>query len=173
MWDNFNAIAVKQYKKDLVTLDYRFKTEGEYPLFGISLNKLIDEENDFGNSIEAYYQTPMFDFNEYGYLKTVKKMFVQCRGGITYNTTVNYLTDEDDVGEQEPENLISTSTVLWEEMTWDSFAWGETRYANTFARKCSLKKIELAGMLFSNNIVNNDMPINGIQLTYTLVKEIK
>ena len=173
VWDNFNAIAVKRYKKDLVTLDYRFKMEGEYPLFGISLNKLIDEENDFGSSIEAYYQTPMFDFNEYGYLKTVKKMFVQCRGGITYNTTVNYLTDEDDVGEQEPENLISTSTVLWEEMTWDGFAWGETRYANTFARKCSLKKIELAGMLFSNNIVNNDMPINGIQLTYTLVKEIK
>lgn len=174
VWDNFYTIAVKRYKKELVTLDYRFRVEGEYsPIYGISLNKLIEEENDFGASIDAYYQTPMFDFNEYGYLKTVKKMFVQCRGGITYNTQVNYLTDEDEDGEQEPENLISTSTVLWDDFTWGGFAWGETRYANTFARKCSLKKIELAGMLFSNNIVNNDMPINGIQLTYTLVKEIK
>lgn len=172
VWDNFYAIAVKRYKKNLVTLDYNFKYDGT-PQYGISLNKLINEENDFGESIEAYYQTPMFDFNEYGYLKTVKKVFVQCRGGITYNTALSYLTDENEEGEEEPENLISTKTVLWEDFGWRDFAWGETPYANTFARKCSLKKIELAGILFSNNQVNNDMPINGIQMTYTLVKEIK
>lgn len=173
MWDGFYAVAVKRYKKELVTLDYNFNYESGATDYGISMNKLVEDENDFGKSINAYYQTPMFDFNEYGYLKTVKKIFVQCRGGITYDTTVRYLTDENEEGEEEPENLISTSTVLWKSFLWDDFAWGETPYANTFARKCSLKKIELAGVLFSNNQVNNDMPINGVQMTYTLVKEIK
>ena len=170
MWDGFNAIAAKRFGSELITLDYRFE---EDRTFGLTLNKLIEDQNDFGNPIEAYYQTPMFDFNQYGYLKTIKKIFVQCRGGITHNTQLNYLTDENEVGEQDPENLVSKSSVLWEDFTYSGFAWGETPFANTFARKCSLKKIELAGVLFSNNTTNNDMPVNGIQMLYTLVKEIK
>ena len=86
---------------------------------------------------------------------------------------MKYLTDENDVGEAEPENLVSNSSVLWDDFTYSGFIWGETPFANTFARKCSLKKIELAGVLFSNNVINNDLPINGLQMLYTLVKEIK
>jgi hypothetical protein len=170
MWDGFNAVGVKRYRNRLYTLDYDFLTTKQMVH---RLSRLIDECNDFGKPIEAYYQTPMFDFNEYGYLKTVKKMFVQCRGGITFNTVVRYLTDENEIGEEEPENLVNTKTTLWTDFNWEGFAWGQTPFANTYSRKCSLKKIELAGVLFSNDVTNNDMPINGIQMTYTLVKEIK
>lgn len=169
VWNNFSSVAAKRFRNEVYTLDYRYTDD----FWGLQLSKWIDDENDFGEPIEAYYQTPMFDFGQYGYLKTVKKIFVQCRGGITYNTTLKYLTDENDTGETEPENLISTSSVLWDDFSYANFAWGETPFANTFARKCSLKKIELAGVMFSNNITNNDMPINGLQMLYTLVKEIK
>jgi hypothetical protein len=169
IWNNFAAIAVKRFGKDLLTLDYVCDDEG----YGYKINTLTNSQNDFGRSIEAYYQTPMFDFGDYGYLKTVKKMYVQCRGGITFDTQVRYMTDDNELGEEEPENLASVVASFWDNFTWDTMTWGENTYANTYARKCSLKKVEMAGLYFYNNMANYDMPINGIQLLYTLVKEIK
>ena len=176
VWDKFYAVAVNRFRKELLTIDYHFEYDKDVydnSNFGFTLNKLIEEENDYGEPIEAYYQTPMFDFGQYGYLKTVKKMFVQCRGGIIHDTKVTYLTDENEVGEEEPENLVSDSAGVWDIFSWSDFTWGETAYANTYARKCSLKKISMAGVLFENDKTNHDMPIDGIQMTYTLVKEIK
>ena len=63
--------------------------------------------------------------------------------------------------------------MLWDDFNYDNFVWGDTNFAQTFARKCSLKKVEMAGFYFHNNKLNYDMPINGMQMLYTLVKEIK
>lgn len=176
IWDNYRAITAHKFRDKLLTVDYNFDydtTIYDNTNFGFTLNEFIDDQNDFGNSIDAYYQTPMFDFENYGYLKTIKKLFVQCRGGITYDTELSYLTDENESGDAEPENLISNGAMLWDDFNYDNFVWGDTNFAQTFARKCSLKKVEMAGFYFHNNKLNYDMPINGMQMLYTLVKEIK
>ena len=176
LWDKFYATVAYRFNNELLFMDYRFLydiAEEDNHTFRFSLNRFISQENDFGESVDAYYQTPMFDFGNYGYLKTIKKIYIQCRGGITYDTAITYLTDENETGDDEPENLTSGIASLWDDFAWDSFTWGDTYFAKTFARKCSLKKVEMAGIFFSNNMTNYDMPINGLQLLYTLVKEIK
>ena len=131
-----------------------------------------DSYSDFGKAISSYYQTPMMYFGAYDYLKTVKKAFFFVRGDTPVHTTITYITDDDSEGEADPEDIF-VNTQLWKEFVWNTWGWSYVKFAKTFARKCSMKKINLFGILLQNSELDRDMSLSGIKLEYTLVKEIK
>ena len=132
-----------------------------------------NELNDFGtDAIEACYQTPMFDFQAFQALKTIKTAFFEVRGDTATKIHVTYLTDEDPEGEADPED-IEIPSILWGSFAWNTFGWSVMQYARTFARKCSVKKVMLFGALLENSEINRDMSLSGIKFKYTVVKEVK
>ena len=145
---------------------------GELYYGGEKINALTNSLNDFGNAIEAYYQTPLFDFQAFESLKTIKKAFFEVRGDTASKIRITYITDDDPEGERDPED-IEIPAVLWDAFSWNSFGWSIMKYAKTFARKCSVKKVLLFGILLENNEVNRDLSVSGIKLKYTIVKEVK
>lgn len=128
--------------------------------------------SDFGKTIPAHYQTPMMDFGAFEYLKTIKKAFYQVRADTPVTINLQYITDEIPNGETDPEPLV-VPTVLWEGFSWRTFGWSFITYAKTFARKCSIKKVELFGIYFTNDEIDRDMTLSGVRCEYTLVKEVK
>jgi len=141
----------------------------------ITNSKLITFDytlNDFDEAIYACYQTPMFDFQAFESLKTIKSAFFEVRGDTPSITKITYITDEDPMGERDPED-IEIPAVLWEDFRWSTFGWEIMQYARTFARKCSIKKVMLFGILLENDQPNRDMTVSGIKMKYTVVKEVK
>ena len=129
--------------------------------------------NDFENTpIESFYQTPLMDFGAYHMLKTIKKVFFEVRGDTPSYTYVKYITDENSSGEPDPESL-AVNESLWKNFTWATFGWTFVTFAKTFARKCSIKKVNLFAIGLCNVQLNRDMTLSGIKCEYTLVKEIK
>ncbi|MFV0551060.1 MAG: hypothetical protein ACK5L6_03935 [Anaerorhabdus sp.] len=144
-------------------------------LFYTKDNKIVtiqELHNDFGEAIESYYQTPYMQFGSYEMLKTVKNMYVEVRGDTPSRIKVKYITEENPQGEEESED-IAVYTRLWKNFSWRTFGWTVITVAKTFARKCSIKKVQMLSVLFSNNETNTDMSISGIKFKYTIVKAIK
>ena len=197
MWDYINAPfsestrysvdemakATAWYKWD--NIGYRVGNE-KYPVtagiviegkaYMISNNAVIlfnNHLNDFGQfAIESCYQTPLFDFQAFESLKTIKKAFFEVRGDTATKIHITYITDDDPIGEADPED-IEIPAIMWGSFSWSTFGWGIMQYAKTFARKCSVKKVMLFGILLENDEVNRDMSLSGIKLKYTVVKEVK
>jgi hypothetical protein len=144
-----------------------------YFIAGTGVVTFNHELNDFGQTaITSYYQTPLFDFQAFEALKTIKQAFFEVRGDTATRIHITYITDEDPDGEEDPED-IEIPALLWGAFTWDSFKWGVMKYAKTFARKCSIKKVMLFGVLLENDEFGRDMSLSGIKLKYTVVKEVK
>ena len=144
-----------------------------YFVAGADVITFNNELNDFGESpIHSYYQTPLFDFQAFEALKTIKQAFFEVRGDTATKIHITYITDEDPEGEEDPED-IEVPALLWGAFTWSSFKWGVMKYAKTFARKCSIKKVMLFGVLLENDEFGRDMSLSGIKLKYTVVKEVK
>jgi hypothetical protein len=160
IFDNFNA-------------EHFLKVDNElYYTKGSTLRKLTDDFNDFGEPINAYYQTPYFQFDAVAYLKTVKNIYVQTRADTATVIHMTYFTEEDPNGEIEPE-AIRVYDRLWKNFSWSTFGWQVTNIANTFRRKCSLKKIQMCSVLFENNELDRDISISHLTFQYTVVKNIK
>lgn len=129
--------------------------------------------NDFTDrAISSCYQTPLFDFQAFESLKTIKSAFFEVRGDTATKIHITYITDDDPSGEVDPED-IEIPAILWDTFSWTSFGWGIMQYAKTFARKCSIKKVMLFGVLLENHELNRDMSLSGIKFKYTVVKEVK
>jgi hypothetical protein len=94
------------------------------------------------------------------------------RGDTATKIHITYITDDDPSGEVDPED-IEIPAILWDAFSWTSFGWGIMQYAKTFARKCSIKKVMLFGVLLENHELNRDMSLSGIKFKYTVVKEVK
>lgn len=122
--------------------------------------------------IEAFYQTPLMDFGAYQMLKTIKKVFFEVRGDTASTVRIKYITDENSQGDIDPES-IWVNEKLWYDFSWSSWGWSLIAFAKTFARKCSVKKVNLFAIGLSNTQYNRDLTISGIRCEYTLVKEIK
>ena len=159
-WNKINVTAYKVLERSL------------YYASGKNLCTFTNTVDDFGEPIAAYYQTPMIDFNAFDYLKTVKRAFFQVRGDTPVTINIKYLTEEMPDGEAEPEP-ISVPTVLWDGFKWSTFGWSFISFAETFARKCSVKKIEMFGVFLENSERNRDMSLSGLKFEYTTVKEVK
>ena len=114
----------------------------------------------------------MFDFMAFESLKTIKKAFFEIRGDTASKIKITYLTDDNPEGEEDPEDLI-VPALLWDEFEWNAFGWSMIKYARTFARKCSIKKVMLFGVLLENNEKDRDMSLSGLKFKYTIVKEVK
>lgn len=167
------AKRIAWYKWDSITVDcYKVLNRKLYYGNGAKLCTFTNELNDFGEPIVSYYQTPMMDFNAFEALKTIKKVFFEVRGDTPAIINITYITDEDAMGEQDPEPII-IPVRLWAGFDWLGFAWKFIQYAKTFTRKCSVKKIVLFGILLDNDEDDKDMNLSGIKCEYTVVKEVK
>ena len=128
--------------------------------------------NDFGEPIHAYYQTPLFQMAAQAYLKTIKNVYIQCRGDEATTINLKYITEDSPDGEIEPEPIV-INTNGWDAFTWDSFVWAKAAFGTTFRRKCQLKKVQMASLLFESHDANRDMSISHLALEYSIVKAVK
>jgi len=85
---------------------------------------------------------------------------------------MRYITEDAPEGELEQEQ-IRIGVKLWDKFNWKSFAYLIINFSNTFRRKCSLKKIQMAGIYFSNNEIDRDMSISHLSFEYQIIKTIK
>ena len=178
-WFLFDHFYVKEFLKFEKELLYASNYKDDNCDFTESLIKLnagfadLDFSGD-GESdpIHSYYMTPFFQFGAVEMLKNVKNIYVQCRGDTASVIDMYYYTEENITPEEEPES-IRIGGKLWAHFRWDNFQWLVVNWANTFRRKCNLKKIQMASFYFTNNEVNRDMSITHIGLQYQLVKYIR
>ena len=124
------------------------------------------------DAIKAFYMTPFLQFDAIEYLKTVKNIYIQCRGDTASVINLHYYTEESLNAEQEPES-IRIGGRIWQKFEWDTFQWLSVNWAYTFRRKCSLKKIQMCAFYFDNDEVNRDMSISNVGLQYQIVKNVK
>lgn len=99
-------------------------------------------------------------------------MFVRVRASTAAKLEMYYLTEENDVGEREPEDIVIGSN-LWKDFHYYSFSYIVINFARVFKRKCSLKKVQQAGVIFKNNEYRRDMTISFLSFEYRPVKTIK
>ena len=159
-WDNMNC---SNFIHDELTLYYSRDNK---------ICKLDETYNDFGNAINSYYQTPFFQFTGSEWLKTIKKMYVLVRGDTPSKIKIKYITEENPQGEDEVDD-INIYQKLWNNFKWNTFGWTFVEFGNTFARNCSIKKVQMFSVLFENNEVDRDMSIANLKFLYTPVKRIK
>ena len=161
LFDNFN---VKQYLK--AERDLYYSKGKDLVILDTTIY------NDFGESIHAVYQTPLFQFDAIEYLKTVKNMYVQVRADTASVIHIKYITEEIPQGEEDAEPIIIPGKI-WDYVTWDNFGWDVINFGSVMRRKCQLKKVQMAGVLFENDEVDRDMSISHLSFQYQLVKTIK
>ena len=142
----------------------------------ISLNDTF-VDLDFSNnleekSIKSYYMTPFLSFGSEAMLKNVKNIFVQVRGDTASVINMYYYTEESLTPEEEPES-IRIGGRIWRKFQWDNFQWFSVNWANTFRRKCNLKKIQIASFFFENDEISRDLSIAYIGLQYKMVKYVR
>ena len=99
-------------------------------------------------------------------------MYVQARGDTASVINIKYITEETPYGEIEKEPII-IGGKLWDSFSWNTFSWDVINFGNVFRRKCSLKKIQMAGVIFENNENLRDMSISYLSFDFTIVKNIK
>lgn len=155
----------------------KFGTELYYVQNTLTVNRIAttqEQFNDFGDPIEAVFQCPMYQFNAVPWLKTVKNIYVQCREDHDSTIKMRYITEDSPDGEPEPEDIVTYASVrLWDNFDWDSFMWDIYGLGRTHRRKCNLKKIQMASVLFENNVLNQDMSITHVALQYAIIKNVK
>lgn len=148
---------------------------------GQNIVKLNSSFDDFGEAISAVYMTPLFEFNVSSgsatrpaveYLKTIKNVYVQCRGEHPTQIEMRYITEENRDGEPELEGIVIPAK-LWNSFTWESFDYAPVNFMSVFRRKCSIKKVQVMGIKFTNDVANCDMSISHLTLQYTNVKYVK
>jgi len=176
-WFLFDHFYVKEFLKLGKQLLY-VSSNSDFSNKLIKLNAgFVDldfDGNGEGDAIHSYYMTPFFQFGAVEMLKNIKNVYIQCRGDTNTSINMYYYTDDSTQAEPEPEPInVAGSKTLWESFTWESFHWFMNIWGNTFRRKCNIKKVQMASILFENDQVDNDMSITHIGLQYQLVKYIR
>lgn len=174
-WFLFDRFYVKEFLKVEKQLLYSSANSD----FNTNLIKLNGQFADLDfdkdgepDAIHSYYMTPFFQFGAIESLKNVKNIYVQCRGDTASVIDMWYYTEENIRPEKESES-IRIGGKLWEKFQWFNFQWLVVNWANTFRRKCNLKKVQMASFFFDNNELNRDMSITHIGLQYQIVKYIR
>lgn len=182
LFDNFN---VRQFLvKDLDLLYLSYKTGKSSGADKYLIVKLGDEYSDIDLTditkeigINSYYMTPFLQFSASEYLKTVKNIYIQCRGDTSSVINMYYYTDESIAPEQDPES-IRIGGRIWSRFGWGEFQWLTVNWATTFRRKCNLKKIQMCAFYFENkdgveSVAGRDMSVTHLALEYQLVKTVR
>ena len=121
--------------------------------------------------IDAHYMTPLFEYSAVEMLKTITNVFIQCRADRPSFIELAYITEENPVGEIDPEP-IKISGRLWNSFTWETFGFNTLSFVNTFRRRCSTKKVQILGVKVWNN-EKSDLSISHMSFQYRTVKYIK
>lgn len=174
-WFLFDHLFVKDLinvNGDLVYSSTLSQFSGKLINLNNSFEDLDFDGDGLADEIDAYYMTPFFQFEAVEYLKTIKDLYIQCRGDTASTIDVYYYTDDSPNPEQDAES-IRIGGKVWKNFSWETFEWFVVNWANTFRRKCSLKKIQMASFLFKNNQIGRDMSITHIAIKYQIIKNIK
>ncbi|MBQ0035524.1 MAG: hypothetical protein KBT35_01255 [Firmicutes bacterium] len=185
-WFIFNNFYVKKFVKAGLKLIY-CTDNGLFDNCIIELNDSF-EDLDFdkdgkADGISAYYMTPFLQFNAVEYLKTVRNIYVQCRGDTISNIDIYYFTDGSLEPEKEPLS-IRIEGKIWSHFSWLDFGWRVINLTNVFRRKCSLKRIQMVAFYFESvdvyeggelvfPCVGRDMSISHIGIDYQIIRTVK
>lgn len=157
----------------LTTVNYTLSLKNKLAMLNYSFDDL-DFNNTGANAIHSYYMTPFMQFGAVEWLKTVRNLYVQCRGDTNTKINVSYYTDETAKVDDEQEPIMTGGGgSLWQNFSWDSFHWFINVWGNTFRRKCNLKKIQMVSMRFENNELNRDMSITHIGMQYQILRNVR
>ena len=165
LFDNFYVNDFLEYGNDLIYISSKLEQNNK-------IIKLNESFSDFGDAIHSEYMTPLFSYDAVEYLKTIKNIYVQCRTDAPTKIYMSYITEESPNGEAEPEP-IDIPCNLWAAFDWATFGWEVFNFMNTFRRKCSIKKTQVLGIMFWNNILDCDMSISHLAFQYQVVKYVK
>ena len=141
-----------------------------------SFEDLDYDDDGVGDPIESYYQTPFLQFGSTAMLKNIKAVYIQTRGDTSAFLDISYYTNDSVEPEHEPDYInVNTgdSGRLWNSFTWDNFIWFVKAWANTFRRKCNLKKVQMVAFRFDNSEFRKDMSITDISVQYQLVRYVR
>ena len=180
-WFLFDRFYVKQFLRVDKKLLYAsmYKTNDiDYTNKMIELNPGLEDLDFNGDgeteAINAYYMTPLMQFGAVEYLKNLKNIFIQCRGDSYAKVDLGYMTNDSTEIEVDPEPVeVRSGSVLWQNFDWDNFTWFTNVWNNIFRRKCNLKKIQMASVLFTNNEKDSDLSITHVSFQYQIVKTIR
>lgn len=182
LFDHFNVKEFIKVEKELLYLSALNTYNKNLVLLNESFEDLDFNDDGEADGIDAYYMTPFMQFGAVAYLKTIKNIYVQCRGDTSSIIDMYYYTDESTDPEKETES-IRIGGKIWSHFSWDNFEWLVVNWANTFRRRCSLKKIQMASFYFENisktedgnyiSCAGRDMSITHISLDYQVVRTIK
>lgn len=184
LFDHFYVSQFLKFNKQLIYSNSHSSTDNQ--TFNTKLVKLTDGFSDINYddmldddeqlldavAINSYYMTPFMQFGAVESLKNVKNIYVQCRGDTASVIDMYYYTEENITPEEEPE-AIRIGGKLWAKFQWYNFQWLMVNWANTFRRKCNLKKIQMASFYFVNDEFDRDMSITHIGLQYQVVKYVR
>lgn len=185
-WFLFNNFYVKEFLKvgkELVYSSNQDTFKNNLIILNDSFDDLDFDNDGKADGIEAYYMTPFYQFDAVSYLKTIKNLYVQCRGDTATNIDIYYYTDESSEPEKEAES-IKIGGKIWSKFDWRTFQWLIIAWANTFRIRCGLKKIQMASFYFENknkydengdfiSCAGHDMSITHIAMDYQIVRSIK
>ena len=174
-WFLFDHFYVKEFLKIGKELAYA-SSNSKFSRNLIKLNTSFDDldfnEDGERDAIYSFYMTPFMQFGAVEMLKNISNIYVQCRGDTSSVIKMEYLTDETDIPEIEPEDIVIGGNI-WARFKWDDFQWKRISWAITFRRKCNIKKVQMASFVFRNNEPGSDMSIAHIGLQYQLVKYVR
>ena len=149
LFDNFYVDAFIPQAKELIYISSNSNFAGSLIKLNEGFADLDFNLDGQADGINAFYMTPFIQFNAVAYLKNVKNIYVQCRGDTSSIIDMYYYTEESTVPEHETDS-IRIGGRLWNRFQYDNFQWLMVNWANTFRRKCSLKKIQMASFYFEN-----------------------
>lgn len=162
-WWYFSNVNVSSYFDDAGTLYLGDRTVGNF-------NKLIDQYNDNGVAISAYYRIPLRNFGLINWYKTIKALTITCRTDTATKINLEYITERDNRVDPQP---ILLGSFAWNRFSWATFTWFVLNFGKSFTRYPNSKHVLYWSVEFSNNDIDRDMSIMDIVIRWLKSKKIK
>jgi hypothetical protein len=137
---------------------------------GIKIVKLTSLYSDFGQAIESYWYSKVFDFGKPSDLKTITKVWPSIRVDTSSSITFQISNEKKEVAY---EKELSVSNFSWLGFNWSTFSWNVQKYAKAFRLKPKMKKIVYCQLKFNNDENYRDMGITDIVLEFMVNGKVK
>lgn len=157
--DNINA---NQYLIIGSDLYYGRNATGE-------LAKFIDSQNDFGQPINAYFTSKLYDFGIISRLKNIKKIYFTTKPGTVSTINVDFI---DDSGTKTAAATTAVSTGGWSQVSFANWTWAISRFSKPIKLKANIHNKEYFQIKFSNAGYNENLSLLNLAIEYTITKLI-
>jgi hypothetical protein len=135
-----------------------------------SLVKFIDNYNDFGQPINAYWKSKLFNFELPDWQKTIPELRFSTRSGTNSTIDITYYDDSDEIADPV---IVKSKSFSWSDFKWSEFTWDKYRFPVTITRKPKLKKIINFQVMLSNNEINKNLSIISLIILYELEQKTR